>query len=441
MGRIPLSGVAVFALTLAIGSQAATAGAATSFNTKCTTEADAGTPFEVGSNCRLIDVDGYARKYIVSVPASAAAAGGRVPLVVMLHGTGGNGGKFLKISGWVEKAEAQGFVVAFPTGLVYRFNEGGQFKNVTKWNNFSLGDNIDPTVKPSGYPATAPWPADDVSFMRQLVADVGSQMQIDPDRTFIAGFSNGGQMCMRLAVEASDLFAAAGCNAGNLEAGHPTTPPSPNIPTMLTFGTLDTRLLEAIHASDPSISEVPLDPTQMLAINLVSALVNNAVDAFALDPEARVDETAPTSTKLHFETPVAGNTDGNFFDFLVLAGVKHVYPNGTNRSNNPNGFVMADIHWDFFTANARQHDTKAPKTKIEKHPDGRTPSRKVTFRFSANESGAKFECKLDNSAYKHCKSPKRYRVKLGKHTFRVRAIDSSGNVDSTPAKDKFRVVG
>ena len=33
------------------------------------------------------------------------------------------------------------------------------------------------------------------------------------------------------------------------------------------------------------------------------------------------------------------------------------------------------------------------------------------------------------------------RLKKGKHKFQVRAIDAAGNVDPSPAKDKFKVVG
>ena len=32
-------------------------------------------------------------------------------------------------------------------------------------------------------------------------------------------------------------------------------------------------------------------------------------------------------------------------------------------------------------------------------------------------------------------------LKPGKHKFKVRAIDAAGNIDPSPAKDKFKVVG
>lgn len=66
---------------------------------------------------------------------------------------------------------------------------------------------------------------------------------------------------------------------------------------------------------------------------------------------------------------------------------------------------------------------KAPKVKITSGPkkNGTAPTAK--FKFKAEPAaGAKFECKLDGSKWAKCRSPKAYKkLKLGKHTFRVRA--------------------
>jgi CSLREA domain-containing protein len=84
-------------------------------------------------------------------------------------------------------------------------------------------------------------------------------------------------------------------------------------------------------------------------------------------------------------------------------------------------------------------DTTAPQTMIAKKPKpGGGP--KVKFKFSSSESGSSFECKLDGKPFKKCRSPKAYKgLRPGKHVFKVRATDAAGNVDSTPAKKKFRV--
>jgi len=85
-------------------------------------------------------------------------------------------------------------------------------------------------------------------------------------------------------------------------------------------------------------------------------------------------------------------------------------------------------------------DTTAPKVTVTKAPKSKSTSTTAKFKFKANEGGSKFQCKLDKGKFKSCKSPKTYKkLKVGKHVFKVRAIDKAGNV-GTPAKRKFTVL-
>ncbi len=67
----------------------------------------------------------------------------------------------------------------------------------------------------------------------------------------------------------------------------------------------------------------------------------------------------------------------------------------------------------------------------------------------SDETGSTFECALKGKGldqlvrqFNPCTSPRRFiSLDLGRFKFRVRAIDAAGNVDPTPAKDKFKVVG
>jgi len=86
-------------------------------------------------------------------------------------------------------------------------------------------------------------------------------------------------------------------------------------------------------------------------------------------------------------------------------------------------------------------DFVPPKTKILRGPKN-TKKSAVKFRFSSNDAGSTFQCKLDKKPFKPCASPKKYKkLKPGKHVFKVRAIDQAGNVDPTPAKRRFTILG
>jgi DNA-directed RNA polymerase specialized sigma24 family protein len=76
-----------------------------------------------------------------------------------------------------------------------------------------------------------------------------------------------------------------------------------------------------------------------------------------------------------------------------------------------------------------------PTTTITSGPDALVRSRSVTFALRASEPGSTFECSIDGGAFKRCGSSVRYAgLPSGRHSFRARARDSTGNVDATPAR-------
>jgi 6-phosphogluconolactonase (cycloisomerase 2 family) len=84
-------------------------------------------------------------------------------------------------------------------------------------------------------------------------------------------------------------------------------------------------------------------------------------------------------------------------------------------------------------------DTDPPETTITKGPRGKTKKRKAKFKFTSDEPGSTFQCKLDKKPFVPCAPPFKKKVKRKKHKFQVRAIDPAGNVDPTPAKRKWKV--
>jgi hypothetical protein len=84
-------------------------------------------------------------------------------------------------------------------------------------------------------------------------------------------------------------------------------------------------------------------------------------------------------------------------------------------------------------------DTNAPQTTITKGPKDKTRKKTATFEFTGTDARAvaSFQCKLDAGAFAPCVSPHTVKVKKGKHTFQVQAIDEAGNVGS-PATDTWK---
>ena len=85
----------------------------------------------------------------------------------------------------------------------------------------------------------------------------------------------------------------------------------------------------------------------------------------------------------------------------------------------------------------------APETSRIDGPKKVTKGTKAFFTFAASVASATFECQVDTGAYKPCASPfkvKTKKLKKGKHTLTVRAVQPAGNADPTPSTFKFKVL-
>ena len=174
---------------------------------------------------------------------------------------------------------------------------------------------------------------------------------------------------------------------------------------------------------------------------LSASLTGGDEQPIAADPGTHESSPSysPDGTKIVYVTDAGDGT-------LVIADA-----NGSNPKPIP---VDADIavsesspDWAVKEA-PPPVDTAPPQTTITKSPPNRTGKPKAKYKFGSDEPGSTFECKLKGKGVKNsikqygdCESPRKYkRLDEGKHKFTVRAIDAAGNVDPTPAKDKFKVV-
>lgn len=133
---------------------------------------------------------GIERSYLIHTPDESVMRNGPVPLVLVLHGGGGNADNAERMTGFTEKAQKEGFIVVYPDG-------SGRFRDkLLTWNAGHC----------CGYAMERD--ADDTSFVRALIDRLIENHPVDPRRVYATGMSNGGMMAHRLGRELSGKLAA-----------------------------------------------------------------------------------------------------------------------------------------------------------------------------------------------------------------------------------------
>ncbi|MBB4863093.1 polyhydroxybutyrate depolymerase [Pseudomonas nitritireducens] len=133
------------------------------------------------------------RSYVLYIPQKLAE---RPALLVVLHSSQSNGEHMRRDSGYRfdALADRDGFLVLYPDGFEGHWND---CRRVASYSARQL--NID-----------------DVAFLSGMIARLQRERGVDPARVFVTGYSNGGQMALRMAAEAPDAVEGVAAVAASL---------------------------------------------------------------------------------------------------------------------------------------------------------------------------------------------------------------------------------
>ena len=162
-----------------------------------------------------IQSGGLTRDYRLYIPAMYNG-NTPVPLVLNLHGYTSSATEQEFYGNFRPIADTANFLIVHPNGTIDGL--GNRF-----WNTFGTGS-----------------PVDDVEFLSNLIDSLRTKYNIDPNRIYSTGMSNGGFMSYSLACELSNKIAAIASVTGsmitvNLNACNPQRP----VPVMEIHGTAD----------------------------------------------------------------------------------------------------------------------------------------------------------------------------------------------------------
>ena len=142
------------------------------------------------------------------------------PLVVLLHGYGANGQiqeNYMQLLPWTDRL---GFLYVFPDGTAD--SQGILFWNATDACCDFYGSGVD-----------------DSGYLRSLIEAIIAELNVDTDRIFVIGHSNGGFMAYRMACDHADIIAAVASLAGATFADPAECAPSAPVRTLQIHGTAD----------------------------------------------------------------------------------------------------------------------------------------------------------------------------------------------------------
>ncbi|RAY15817.1 hypothetical protein DPM19_08600 [Actinomadura craniellae] len=241
------------------------------------------------------------RQFLLRVPPRTA---GRRPLVIALHGGLNDMHIMRDMTGLDAVADREGFLVAYPDGILSTWNAGGCCV-------FARALGID-----------------DVTFLDRLIDSLVRLGLADPRRVYLTGFSNGGGMAYRYACERPDRVAAVGVVAGALAT---SCNPSRGTSVITFHGTEDGSVpFEGGGMMDwnnwrpfPSTMSVIDRWRQLNQVGPLSRLVLNRSST-----ECRATERGPLRTEVRF--------------CKVIDGI-HQWPRGTGKGVDASATI-----WDFF---------------------------------------------------------------------------------------------
>lgn len=257
-----------------------------------------------------------------------------LPLVIMLHGMGGTAASAMRETGWSAKADAEGFIVAYPEGTRPDPAKLPSLRsNAQSWNDGS------------GRFYSAAEKIDDLAFIRALIEKLSADYPIDQRRIFATGFSNGASMAWRVGAELADRIAAVAPHSG--ACWSQTVKPAHAIALCYLTGTADT--LNPLDGGFPKLAIGGKDQGGKPKPPIIDSILKWAKALGCPEKPAQDD----TKNGVHTRRYGPGR-DGVEIAFITIEGLGHNWAGGVGQApeflvgKNTDKLNATDVVWDFF---------------------------------------------------------------------------------------------
>jgi polyhydroxybutyrate depolymerase len=263
-----------------------------------------------GTYTRELGIDGLRRSFLMYVPASANLSA-PVPVVMVLHGNPPTNMQTLTRMNSV--ADTLGFVAVYP-----------QSWNQEEWAFACIECN-----------RAASQGVDDVKFFRGILQQMRADLNVDGNRVYISGFSQGSLMAFKLGCEMGSEVAGVGVVGGIPWDWHVENCSSPPVHTIWMIGTDDNQF--------PWAGEPGTIVSQLSAEDFETAMVaRNGCQAAPM--EEAIEDIDPSDNTTAVEREFQGCSRS--FVQWRFDGMDHNWPGSplvvtgnTNRDVNASGVL------------------------------------------------------------------------------------------------------
>lgn len=252
------------------------------------------------------------REYKLYVPASYDG-NTAVPLVFNLHGYTSNMDQQIAYGDFRAIADTANFLIVHPNGT---FDQGGN----RFWNAF-------------GVPGV-----DDIGFLSTLIDTINNDYNVNLDRVYSTGMSNGGYMSFELACQLGNRIAAVASVTGTMTSARMTACNAPKpTPIMQIHGTMDPTVPYNGDASNESIPDVVDYWVNQTNCNPTATMTN-------------VPDNDPNDGCTAEHYVYAGGDQGSTVEHFKVIGGGHTWPGAPVDIGVTNHDFDASVEiWRFFS--------------------------------------------------------------------------------------------
>lgn len=284
----------------------------------------------------FVTQNGHKRPYLIHLPPSYDGRR-KLPMIIVLHGGGGNYHYAMKMTGMNTEADKESFIVVYPNG------SGRLGRFIRTWN---AGDCCGYAHKHK---------VDDIAFLNYLIDYFSTHYAVDREKVSLVGFSNGAMLAYEAGCQLADKLAAIASVGGSMTGREPE--PSRPLSVIIIHGQRDRHVPYYGGVGKLAKWGFPVNKES------VSYAVNFWVKQDGCSKQPQRSEQGNVISELY-----AGGKEGSTVAVYTIKDAGHSWPGGTRAwylADRPTKELSAtEVIWQFVSGKRSTAQAALPPESV-----------------------------------------------------------------------------